>query len=54
MTIEGDEAPTRAILERLADLVRTFGVARRMEDESAHHARLLDELAEGEGDGERR
>lgn len=49
-----DEAPARVILERLGDLVRTFGVERRMEDEPAHHARLLDELAEGEGDGERR
>lgn len=48
MEDEADRSRARATLERLAEIVRTFGLERRMEDEPAHHARMVEEIAGAE------
>jgi hypothetical protein len=48
--VDADEAGTRRdeLLKRLAEIVRPFGLERRLEDEPAHYARVVAEIAGAE------
>lgn len=48
MAENGDAAGAAEALKRIGEIVRSFGTTRRLDDEPAHHAKMLDRLAEPE------